>query len=291
MFKLPQTVTQKAGRIALKARQSSPQGLFGLGCVGLVATAVLASRATLQLPDELDHIQTKSADFRAAQEGGAITVDEADKAIRFTYVHGTLSIAKLYTPAVVVGAASILCFGSAQYILNQRNAALVATVAGLDKAITEYRARVQNKIGVEAERDLWTTKETVTDKKTKTEEVTVTGGGSMYARLFSRDTTRRWSPQREYNQMFIRAQQNYANDLLKSRGHIFLNEVYDMLGLERSKAGSIVGWVIGNGDNMVDFGVFEGDTYSGLRFVNGDEDNVWLDFNVDGVIYDKIEGI
>jgi hypothetical protein len=89
--------------------------------------------------------------------------------------------------------------------------------------------------------------------------------------------------------MFIRSQQNYANDLLNARGHVFLNEVYDMLGIERTSAGAVVGWVRGNGDNEIDFGVLN-DLHSGQRFINGDERSVLLDFNVDGVVYDLIEG-
>jgi hypothetical protein len=64
-----------------------------------------------------------------------------------------------------------------------------------------------------------------------------------------------------------------------------------MLGIDRSKAGSVVGWVItkeGTGDNFIDFGVFDGDNPRARDFVNGREGSILLDFNVDGVIYDKI---
>ena len=99
-----------------------------------------------------------------------------------------------------------------------------------------------------------------------------------------------WSKEPEYNLIFLRCQQNYANDLLKARGHVFLNEVYDMIGVPRSKAGSVVGWILtGNaGDHFIDFGIF--DDEDNIRdFVNGREGSILLDFNVDGVIYDKID--
>jgi hypothetical protein len=88
------------------------------------------------------------------------------------------------------------------------------------------------------------------------------------------------------NRLFVTCQQNYLNHVLQVRGHVFLNEAYDALGLERSTAGAVVGWVMGdNGDNYIDFGIFEAQN---ARFVNGSERSILLDFNVDGVIYDKI---
>ena len=92
--------------------------------------------------------------------------------------------------------------------------------------------------------------------------------------------------------MFLRAQQQYANDKLIAQGHLFLNEVYDMLGLPRTKAGAIVGWVYDDnnavGDNFVDFGIYDVHRETARDFVNGYERSILLDFNVDGVIYDLI---
>ena len=92
--------------------------------------------------------------------------------------------------------------------------------------------------------------------------------------------------------MYLRHQQNYANELLRSRGYVFLNDVYDMLGIRRTKAGQIVGWVYDeknpNIDNYIDFGIYNVH-YEGARdFVNGFECSILLDFNVDGPIIDLI---
>ena len=92
--------------------------------------------------------------------------------------------------------------------------------------------------------------------------------------------------------MFLKDQQRYANDRLKTKGCLFLNEVYDMLGIPRTKAGAIVGWIFDekhpNGDNFVDFGIYDIHNDKKRDFVNGYERTILLDFNVDGVIYDKI---
>jgi hypothetical protein len=85
---------------------------------------------------------------------------------------------------------------------------------------------------------------------------------------------------------FLIGMQNHFNDMLRINHNVFLNEIYDALGFERTPIGALVGWTDdGDGDGFVDFGLF---TNENARFVNRLEPVVLLDFNVDGVIYDKI---
>ena len=110
---------------------------------------------------------------------------------------------------------------------------------------------------------------------------------SPYARFFD-ETVYEWKPDPLMNKCFLDAQQRYANNLLEARGHIFLNEVYDMLGFQRTREGAVVGWIKnGDGDGYVDFGIYDGNERS-RAFVNGHETSILLDFNVDGTIWDKI---
>jgi hypothetical protein len=111
---------------------------------------------------------------------------------------------------------------------------------------------------------------------------------SPYACFFNEDSVA-WTKNPECNKMFLRQQQNYANEKLRQRGYLFLNEVYDMLGIPRTKAGQCIGWIYDEknpiGDNYVDFGIY--DRIHNQSFVNGYEDSVLLDFNVDGNILDR----
>ena len=52
---------------------------------------------------------------------------------------------------------------------------------------------------------------------------------------------------------------------------------------------AVVGWVLGNGDNCIDFGIWDSANEKARDFVNGREGAILLDFNVDGVIYDLID--
>lgn len=112
---------------------------------------------------------------------------------------------------------------------------------------------------------------------------------SPYARWYDRECDGYRTNDRETNLFFLRMQQNYANEKLRNRGYLFLNEVYDMIGIPRTKAGQVVGWVYDErnpvGDNFVDFGIYED---RNAAFINGYADRVLLDFNVDGNILDAL---
>ena len=92
--------------------------------------------------------------------------------------------------------------------------------------------------------------------------------------------------------MFLKKAESFANDKLRINGYLFLNEVYEMLGIPKTKAGQVVGWVYdeknASGDNFVDFGIFDINNPKARDFVNGYERVIILDFNVDGVILDLI---
>lgn len=64
-------------------------------------------------------------------------------------------------------------------------------------------------------------------------------------------SNREWNKDLNYNKMFLKIKQNFFNDLLKVNGHVFLNEVYDGLGFERTREGCWNGWRKGN---TIDFG-------------------------------------
>ena len=65
-----------------------------------------------------------------------------------------------------------------------------------------------------------------------------------------------------------------------------------MLGIPRTQAGQIVGWIYDEkhpiGDNKVDFGIYNTYNEANRNFVNGYERTILLDFNVDGNILDMI---
>lgn len=290
------TFTKIAGRTGLKLQKHSPEILMAAGITGIVVGTVMACRATRKLDNVIDEQHDEKIYVEDLYSEGEIDYKEYQKNLAKIYVTTGLKIAKLYGPTVTLQIASIGCVLGAHGIIKKRNVGLMAAYKAVEQSFNDYRQKVIEEFGEEKDYDL---KHGIQHEKVKVDEdgkkVTKTlnkadpNSISQYARFFDA-ASKEWHGIPEYDLMFLKSQQNYMNDLLHARGHVFLNEVYDALGLERSRAGAVVGWVLTkDGDNYVDFGIFDGDRPRTRAFVNGTEENILLDFNVDGVIYDLIE--
>lgn len=286
-------------RGALLLKKHSPAILTGAGILSGAASTVLASKATLKLEETIDGIRTALEIAESNREKGlndpsvAYTQSDYTKDVSYIYARGGLKVLKLYGPALSMGAAAITCVISAQGIMQRRNVALTAMVAAVEKGFSEYRKRVEDELGPEKEEELYygVSKKEYISEETKEKEVLVTykaESASVYARFFD-ELSPEWSPIPEYNLMKLKAVQNYSNDRLRARGYVFLNEIYEQLGIPQSPAGQIVGWLYNDeGDNFIDFKVYDVANQDKRAFVNGKEPAILLDFNVDGPIYDKI---
>ena len=286
-------VTSKVSRQILIGKKYSPQIMFVGGVIGIVGTTVLACRATLQL-DEVLKEDRNAREMAKSMAHPNYTDSDRRQDLAYIYLRTTVSVGKLYAPAIGLGVVSVGALTGSHVVLTKRNVALTAAYGALERGFNEYRQRVIDDVGEDKDRHYRYGSETVElvnpkSGKSKTVTRVASGDPSIYARYFDA-FSQSWSREPEYNLIFLKSQQNYMNDLLHSRGHVFLNEVYDALGIERSKAGAVVGWVLSrdDGDNFIDFGVFDETRERARDFVNGREGSILLDFNVDGVIYDKI---
>lgn len=292
-------VTSKVGRQLLQAQKHSPVLMLGAGIVGVGATVVLASRATLKVQDVLEEHKVWVEKINGVHDGFYEDENERNRDKYLLYIRTTSKILKLYSPAVIIGLASVTFLVGGHQIQARRNASLMAAYTGIEKAFNRYRERVVEDLGEDKDREYRYGKVDVehveTDEKTGEEisRKTVTrvdpGEPSAYAKFFDENSSS-WNKEATYNFLFLKCQQNWLNDRLKAKGHVFLNEAYDALGLDRTKAGAVVGWVWqGDGDNYIDFGIFDEQMEpQHLEFFSGRENAILLDFNVDGVIYDKI---
>jgi hypothetical protein len=303
---VPETIARKVASQQLLASKHAPRILFVGGVVGMVGSTVLACRATLKLDEVLDAVE---ADRKQAHEVKAVvsvpeykgdatyTDQELRRDLTIIGVRGIGSIVKLYAPSVILGGISIAALTKSHSILQNRNLALTAAYTALDMAFTRYRERVVDRYGEEVDRDLRYDSEEIDILDEETGKITaqtvaIGNPGSAYARFFDSESSRCWSVDPDINLLFLSNVQRWCNDRLRARGHIFLNEVYDELGLSHTMPGAVVGWRWnkGSGDDYIDFGIWDSNSQVIKDFFNGREGAILLDFNVDGMIYDKLEG-
>ena len=302
-------LTRTLNRTGLKVKKHSPEILLAAGTVGVVVSGVMACKATLKVNEildeskqQIDTIHSVAADPNMAEK---YTAEDGKKDLAIVYTQTAVKMIKLYGPSVGLGVVSLGCMIGSNRILSKRNVALAAAYTAVDKSFKEYRSRVVERFGKQLDKELRynikakeieeVSKDENGHEVVKKEVVDVIDDNpntySPYSIVFD-DGNEGWNPDPERTKFFLIQQQNWANERLKAKGHLFLNEVYDMLGARRTKAGAQVGWVYDEnnvvGDNYVDFGIFDTRRSKARDFVNGYEKVIVLDFNVDGCILDLI---
>ena len=293
----------KAG---LKLKKHSPEILVIGGVVGLVTSGVMACKATTKLSAILDDSKEQIELFDKVAANPEMvneeyTVEDAEKDKKIVKVQTAVKVAKLYAPSIAVGVVSIGAIFASNNIMRKRNVALGAAYATVDQAFKDYRNRVVDRFGEELDKELRynlktkEVKETVEDengkKKTVKRNIKYMDSPmpSEFAVIYD-DGCAGWTKDPEDNKFFLIQQQRYANERLKRRGYLSLNEVYELLGFPSTKAGQVVGWLYDckdpnyKGDDFVDFGLYNVDYEPNRDFVNGYERNIILDFNVAPII-------
>lgn len=300
--KIMKSVNGVASKAVMKLKKHSPEILVVAGIAGTVVSAVLACKATTKVAEILDETKGTLDTIHEGMETGAIngqeyTTDDGKKDTVVVYAQTGMKLAKLYGPAIILGTLSITSILASNNILRKRNVALGAAYAAIDKSFKEYRGRVierfgdqvdtELKYGIKAKKfeEIEVDPETGKEKKVKkTVMVADPNLQSDYAVYFD-SKSRNYETNPDYNRMFLKAQQAFANDKLQTRGHLFLNEVLDDLDLPRTPAGQIVGWTKDGPDGYVNFRIVEveRETEDGRH-----EPALLLDFNVEGNIWEKM---
>lgn len=311
--KLPVKVIEKLGPAGLTLRKYSPEILLGGGILGVVGGTVLACKATLKLPEANDilaeqcqeihdsFVTTDEEPVNIEAYNEIVESKEYKRAMTKEYIRHGASIAKLYAPAAVATTTGIACVIASHNIQSGRIAGLAAAYSAVDTAFSEYRDRVREEVGEKKELDIYrdlqdgeievtkTTKDgkdKVTKKKVKTLNPE---HRSPFTFIFD-EANPEFTRDATYNKHFILQQENYANAKYDLQGYLYLNDVLEDLGFDTKNMPwtRVTGWVKGLGDDYIDFGVFEAYDSTKRDFINCAEPAIWLDFNVDGYIYDVL---
>lgn len=305
---LTMNATRAFHKVGFKLKKHSPEILVVAGVVGTVVSAVMACKATTKAStivnnakENIDAIHEVAENPEFVEE---YTKEDAQKDLVITYAKTGFEFAKLYAPSIVLGTVSITSILVGHNILRKRNLALAAAYQIVDTGFKQYRGRVVERFGEQLDRELRydikakEIEEVTVDKKGKEKTVTKTievadpiAAMTPYTFCFD-ETSTAWVRDAEANKFFLARQQDYANDKLKAKGYMCLNEVLEMLGLRRTKAGQVVGWIYDEnnpiGDNYIDFGILNIHNEASRNFMNGLEKSIWLTFNVDGDIVDRL---
>lgn len=273
-------------RGALLLKKQSPNIFMAFGIGTGIASTIFACKGTLEAEEILLQHKMEIEDVHALKESSE-PAEYRDLVID-TYKQTAIELAKVYFPAILLGATSIVSILGGYNIVRKRYAGMLAVYSGLQKSFNEYRERATRTEGPDSDAR-FTAKN---DQKTEVSSAEIVDPAtvSQYARFFD-SSSDCWVNNAEQNLLFLRHVQEEMNKRLKNRGYVFLNEVYEELGFEPSTEGAFVGWVLDEGgNNFIDFNLYNVhvDDPAKRLFINGVERVVLLDFNVDGVIYDLI---
>lgn len=308
---LVEKVSRSFHKVGFKLKKHSPEILAVAGVVGIVTSTVMACKATTKVNDivdeakeTIDKIHDSVGKGLHTSDGEEYTEEVANKDLVIVYVQTGWKFVKLYGPAVALGVASIGCMVGSNRILRKRNVALAAAFTAVDKSFKEYRGRIIDRFGEDFDREMRfgikakEVEETVVDENGKETTVTKTVNvvdpnavHDIYSIVWQ-EGNEGWTKSPELNKFFLIQTQNQANDKLRLKGILTLNEVYEMLGAPRTKYGQLAGWVYTEddtaGDNFVDFGIWDANNEVKASFVNCQERSIILDFNCIGNLLDYI---
>ena len=328
-------VPASIGKLGLKMKKHAPTIMVVVGTGLVIGGTIKACKSTPKAIDILNDCAAKLDEiekFIEESNDKEYTQKDAKKDRAVIYREAGIGLVKTYGVATLAITAGLGLLIGSHGLMLRRNAALTAGYSTLLASFQEYRNRVREAIGEDEEVRVFSGAKTGDgvvynddgEAESTVEHAAIFDDGSthsVYSRLFSVENLLdsckgNWSKSPTENLKWLRAQQCWANDVLRSRGYLFLNEVYRQLGFKETSDGCIVGWVydpsrdtaiVGpatdntplidgidsrglKGDNLVDFGIYSGykDNPAKQDFINGLEPCVWLDFNVDGIIYDLI---
>lgn len=302
-----ETASRVAHKAMFKVKKHSPEILIAVGAVGIVAGTVATCKATLKVPPIVEEADKTLEMIHGVQDGtleipeGAVyTENDADRDIVIVYVQTAVKVLKLYAPAILLIGGGLGCMIGSHVIMKKRYSAAVAAYAAVSKAFEEYKARVAERFGDDVQKEIETGIKAVDISATDKDGNNTTVKGEEhdgktddpYTFLFDENNApTTWEKDPEINRITLLQAQRSCMMKLKTRGYLFLNEALDSIGMRGTQIGQFAGWIYDptnpDIDSFIDFGIYSDDPIK-QAFLKGYEPNIWLHFNCDGNIIDKI---
>lgn len=208
-------LTRMFYKTKLSLKNGAPTILTCVGAVGVVATAVTAVKATpkaMMLLEEAEEI--KEAELTTFEK-----VKVAGPA---------------YIPSVLIGVSTISCIFGANVLNKKNQASLASAYAFLDTSYKEYKKKVADMLGEDAESEI---RESIAKDHYKEQEIVVEDDKRLY---YDECSGRYFNATKEE----VLAAEYEVNRLMATRGYALLNDFYANLGLGRMDPGDTLGWSI-----------------------------------------------
>ena len=281
------TFDATVSNVSFKLEQKAPEICLVVGIVGVVGACVVACKATLSLPDIVEETKEKEEELKeqhkktvTVEEDGDIQDEDSSEAelkneIRKLYLTAGFNIAKLYIPAMLIGSIAIGLILKSHFTMVSRNIAICGAYAALQKEFDEYRKNVIEKYGEEADKQLRfgiDPDKIETEESDEQKEVTAL----LPARtrfIFDETTSDLWQKSLAYNMDLLSYTEHNANELLRAKRHLFVNDILEMMHMDPIQSGQDNGWTY---DPMIEHKIVF------TTYTTGDNSGIWFELNIDG---------
>lgn len=298
MSNIQEALSAGLHKVAFGLRKVGPEIGTVAGMAGIAVSAIYLYKAVNESKDILAKVKEE---VKKLEDEGA---DEKD--IKAVKIAGGVAVAKkVAIPAGLAVASSATVLGI-HHEMRKENRRLSDVITQTSLAYNALKNEIREQLGDEQADELIygvrkpdkkeikeieensPRKDEITDEERKSyrisdgEEITP----SPYAVFFD-ETCNNYSDDPEYNKNTLILLQAQLNERLRRVGYVYLNEVYEKLGVEKTEAGHVMGWRYAphdpnhEGDNQIDFNMWDIRSRANRRFINGYEPVVLLDFNID----------
>lgn len=208
---------QRAGKLAA---DNSPAILTAIGVTGVLTTAYLTGKTSFKAARLID--ETETFEKKALEPKEKVEL-----------------VWKLYIPAVTTGLVTVVCIIGANRIGTRRAAALATAMTISEKAFTEYKDKVVERLGQKKEqavRDEIAQERVDRNPVSQTKEIIIAGGGDVLCldaftgRYFKSDIET------------LKKAQNDLNYRIISDMYASLTDFYNLIGLAPAGCSEEVGW-------------------------------------------------
>ena len=295
-------LTRFGSKMLFKAKKSSPELLIAGGAALLIVSTVMACKATKKAEEAIEDCEAKVNMINKESEEMTISDNDRKNYIRQAKVKMIGQMLQIYAVPAAIGAVGFTLIFTSHGIMKKRNGALIAAYNALDAAFQKYRERVKaSENGAELDRqymygddypreaDDGLDRNAIYDVNKEGLKLAHGNPYGPYGFEFSKYTTNKWMPHSQSNLNTIRSAEEWGDRQLRFFGHLFLNDMLKYLGLDEVPWGQLVGWIRGEKDGDGKVIILATEDQEALEMdTEGWKRPILLDFNCDGVIWDRI---